>query len=152
MPILIGPLTIVESQHFRTFTRSHHSPASVQGLEQMPELQNQGHKEREKEIARVKNFQPQPTPASPFLPVLQPHFCLHCLLGKPPSSTLSAKGTQTHPCAQPKHQSPERPSLATPTIQLYVTFHFSLGFIPFRASTAICQYMSVSLSVSAYSL
>ena len=118
-PMLVDPLKIVESHCFRTFTRSHHSPASVQELEWMLELQNQGNKKREHETACVKNFQSQPTPAFPLLTVLQPHSCMCCTLSwesylLPPS----AKGIQMPPYAQHKCQSPERPSLSTPTPQL----------------------------------
>lgn len=73
VPVLVDPLKIAESQHFRKFTRSHHTPASVQELAWMLELKNQENKEREQEIACVKNSQPQPTPASPQLSIVQPH-------------------------------------------------------------------------------
>lgn len=123
-PNLVSPtsaisIRIVESQCFRTLTRSHHSPASVQELEWMLELQNQGNERREHDTACVKNFQSQPTPAFPLLTVLQPHSCMCCTLSwESYLLPLSAKGIQTPLYTQHKCQSPERPSLSIPTPQL----------------------------------
>ena len=99
------------------------------------------------------NFQLQLIPVSPLLPVLQPHsYMCSTIIQENQLLPLIAKGTQTYPCAQPRHHFLERPSLSILPLHprlyfIYSTFFHYFCFC-FFSSEYKPQYISIYFYLS----